>query len=143
MLLKYISEGVPVGTACRLVGLGTRTFYTWQSLGQDDEAPPEFRQFRQGIEKAKAEATARRVGIIEAAAADGTWQAAAWLLERTQPEDFSLKQNLSVQHAPMQVEVKQGVIDIDRIAAILEVFVRVGAIPSPIGAATVGDNMQP
>jgi len=62
--------------------------------------------FSDAVEKARSEAAQRLVELIEKAA-DGSivnrfgeaqyqWQAAAWLLERTQPDEFARKSNVEV-----------------------------------------------
>ena len=43
---------------------------------------PKFRKFRERIKEAEGKATQRWLAIIERAANDGSWQAAAWKLER-------------------------------------------------------------
>jgi hypothetical protein len=52
----------------------------------ESEAPPEeergFFEFCEAVKKAEAEAEAAAVVQIKAAASSGTWQAAAWFLER-------------------------------------------------------------
>jgi hypothetical protein len=48
-----------------------------------------FRDFWDAIKKAEAEAVFDRVQCIKAASDKGTWQAAAWWLERRYPDEFS------------------------------------------------------
>jgi hypothetical protein len=45
-----------------------------------------FRAFRERMEEAKARGEVRNVAVIAKAATDGSWAAAAWLLERQHPE---------------------------------------------------------
>ena len=50
----------------------------------DTEKTGKFREFRDAVKRAQADAVLSRIEIIQDAGASGTWQAAAWWLERTQ-----------------------------------------------------------
>jgi hypothetical protein len=91
-------------------GIGVATFYSWLERGKkerdrletmkDAEARPDetpFVEFLEAVEKAKAEAVQRNIGIIQKAASIGSWQAAAWWLERTQTGLYGRKQQVAVQ----------------------------------------------
>lgn len=45
--------------------------------------------FRNAVEKAEADAEFRFVSQVASAAADGTWTAAAWWLERRRPNEYA------------------------------------------------------
>lgn len=77
-----IRSGNYAKTACEMVGIGETTFYRWMEEGAKDKAKPEFREFRESIKRAEAEAEVANVARIRQAADSGTWQAAAWYLER-------------------------------------------------------------
>jgi hypothetical protein len=68
-------------------GIHHDTFYDW--LGNPT--------FSDAIEKAEAEAKIRAVGQIVRAAQGGTWQAAAWWLERRYPKQFGRRDQVDVQ----------------------------------------------
>ena len=68
--------------AAEMAGIGETTFYRWLELGAKDDAKKEYREFRESIKRAEAEAEVRSVALIRQAADAGTWQAAAWYLER-------------------------------------------------------------
>ena len=53
----------------------------------EDEA--KYVRFRQDVEKARAEAEVEAVSMVKMAARNGTWQAAAWYLERSFPQRWS------------------------------------------------------
>jgi transposase len=80
-------------------GIAYSTLASWNARGRRElertangekpdpkEAP--FVEILEAVEKARAEATVRNVTLISRAAQDGTWQAAAWWLERTQPRKY-------------------------------------------------------
>lgn len=68
--------------AAEMAGIGETTFYRWLELGGKENARKDFREFRESIKRAEAEAEVRSVALIRQAADSGTWQAAAWYLER-------------------------------------------------------------
>lgn len=56
----------------------------------EDEAI--YVQFAEEVERARAGAQVRNLGLIQRAAMDGSWQAAAWFLERSNPQKWGRKQ---------------------------------------------------
>lgn len=82
-LVGIFTEGqTSIETACALVGIGPRTYYDWMANNP---------QFSQTIRKARAQAVQGYLQIISTAAKNGTWQAAAWWLERVLPEQYGRK----------------------------------------------------
>ena len=69
------------------------------------------------IEKARADAVVRNVGLIQKAATDGTWQAAAWWLERTMPQQFGRQIKAEVVAIDNTSDIDA---DIERIAKFLD-----------------------
>jgi hypothetical protein len=105
-----IKAGATFKMAINAMSIGERTFYLWLSKGEDVlekvEAASEkgekyifgdneelYLQFMQSIKRAEADAMRRNVAIIQAAAKK-SWQAAAWYLERRDPEEFGRKYRL-------------------------------------------------
>lgn len=87
-LEQLLRAGNYVEVACRAAGVRRQRFYEWLELGDPadtDPAAEPYRAFRARIDRARAEGEARNVAIIAQAAAN-SWQAAAWLLERSNPE---------------------------------------------------------
>jgi hypothetical protein len=60
-------------TAARYAGIANATLWRWMDTD---------REFKEAVEKAEADSDVRLVSIILREASTGTWQAAAWLLER-------------------------------------------------------------
>lgn len=73
-------------TAAAYAGIAAPTFYRWMERGADSDDDPIYSEFREAVERARAEAETRNIALIQKAANDGTWQAAAWFLERTAPQ---------------------------------------------------------
>lgn len=98
-LIKALTYGNYMDTACKLSGVSTTTVYRWLNEGTEEETrinaggepDPDratYVEIMHAIEKARSEAEARNVANIQKAAQDGTWQASAWWLERTRPQKW-------------------------------------------------------
>jgi hypothetical protein len=87
-IVDAITKGAYQDVAARSAGVGPTTFYRWMNKGAEDDAPADYKEFHEAVEKAKANAEVDAVMIINQAAIDGSWQAAAWWLERTRPKKF-------------------------------------------------------
>ena len=94
--------------AAKYAGVSSTTFYKWMALGDGDNAESPYREFREAVENARAIAEVRNIGLIQQAATNGTWQAAAWYLERTAPARWGRRSALEVTGAeggPIRVDV--------------------------------------
>lgn len=65
------------------------TLQDWLARGRAGEVP--FSDFSDRVRWAEAEAEMIMVGAIRKAALSGSWQAAAWWLERRRPERYGLR----------------------------------------------------
>lgn len=90
-ICRLIADGNYVEAACGAVGITKQTYYTWLKVGEDAKSG-KYHDFLDAIKIAEQEAEAQYVGIINKAANDGTWQAAAWWLERRQPDRWGRKE---------------------------------------------------
>jgi hypothetical protein len=73
-----------------------------------DEPDSIYSEFMEAVEKAKAQSEVRDVTLIEKAATDGSWQAAAWKLERKFPQKWGRVTRTEITGAegkPISVEV--------------------------------------
>ena len=98
-LLMAIKGGNYLEHACAFAGIARSTLYDWLERGRTarekiDKGQPltmeerHYLDLSDTIEKARGEAVVANVTIVQKAAREGTWQAAAWWLERTMPEQF-------------------------------------------------------
>lgn len=71
--------------AAQYAGISYDVFKRWH----DDSA-----DFRGAIERAESEAEIRNVALIQKAASNGTWTAAAWWLERRRPEAYARRERV-------------------------------------------------
>ena len=83
---KMICDALRAGNTRRdsvhYAGISEDTFANWLRDNSD---------FSEDIQKAEAAVALRNVALIQKAASDGTWQAAAWWLERRRKNDFALQ----------------------------------------------------
>jgi transposase len=88
---KRLCDAVAAGNnrtvAAEFAGVGRSTFLSWMAKGRCQKSGP-YRDLLDAIKKAEADAEVRNVAIIQKAA-NKTWQAAAWWLERTHPDRWA------------------------------------------------------
>jgi hypothetical protein len=70
-------------------GISKQTLKNWRHRAAAGEEP--FLSFFARLEKAEACGAVAALSCIQEAAAKGTWQAAAWMLERRYPKQFALR----------------------------------------------------
>lgn len=80
-----LAAGVDRRHACQSAGVGVRSFQRWLAQGRKRRTP-ETVALLAAVQKAQADAVRRNVALIQKAAQDGTWTAAAWWLERRHPD---------------------------------------------------------
>lgn len=86
-ICKYVRAGNNYDDAANLVGISEETFYNWQRPDGDAFHP----EFVEALKKAKNECKARNIAYIQQAA-EKTWQAAAWWLERRYSTEYAVRQ---------------------------------------------------
>jgi len=107
-IVKCLKDGNTRNDSALYAGIGVSTFYLWLDRGRAGESP--YVEFLEAVEKAEAEAMIANVAIIQRAAND-TWQAAAWWLERKRPDDWGRRQRMDIgtsQEQPMKITVQIG-----------------------------------
>lgn len=98
-IVESVRAGCFARTAALAAGIAEKTFYAWRNRGEaapcDEGGEPldpnerPYVAFARMVRQAEAEAEARAVKIIANSAMDGTWQSAAWYLERKHPERWA------------------------------------------------------
>ncbi len=96
-IVQVIATGNYVETAAAFAGISKDTFYNWMKKGARGEGA-KFVAFSDAIQKALAQAEIVDVAMI-ARAAESQWQAAAWRLERRNPERWGRRDRLTVTEA--------------------------------------------
>ncbi len=79
-ILASIEKGLPFSLACSRAGVSHEFFVQWR---QDD---PEFESL---VALACSLSVEHNLEVVQRAAANGDWKAAAWMLERSHPKMFS------------------------------------------------------
>ncbi|CAB4150426.1 hypothetical protein UFOVP569_29 [uncultured Caudovirales phage] len=97
-IMNALSAGNTRRDSCAYAGISEDTFASWLKDKPD---------FSDSIEKAEADAAVRNVSIIAKAAQEGTWQAAAWWLERRRKQDWAIRHELTGPDAgPLKIIVE-------------------------------------
>lgn len=100
---EAIRYGAKIKAACQYAGINTKTYYDWKRRAAEGEEP--YRTFVIGVEQAKGEFVVRNLQAIHAHTAID-WKAAAWLLERSFPEDYAMRQYIE-EEPPLLKELKE------------------------------------
>jgi hypothetical protein len=118
-IVENLRLGNYIEHASAACGINKSTLYLWLERGRKEQekidaglpANPDeqiFMEFSNAVEKAKAQSEVRDVTLIEKAATDGSWQAAAWKLERKFPQKWGRVTRTEITGAegkPISVEV--------------------------------------
>ena len=105
-IVQAIAAGNYLEVAAAYAGIGKTTLYRWLEHADDPKSDDRYRHFREAVESARAQAEVRNVALIQKAANDGTWQAAAWHLERTAWQRWGRRSIVTGEDGgPVRVEV--------------------------------------
>lgn len=85
-ILNSLRVGNTRRAALAAAEISAPTFYSWL----------EDLTFLAAVQKAEADAEQRFLSQVARAALGGTWQAAAWWLERRMPADYALRQKVEM-----------------------------------------------
>ena len=99
-ICKYLRAGNNIEDSCGLSGINPDTYYNWKK----DKRKVEFHE---AIKKAEQECKARNIAYVQKAA-EKTWQAAAWYLERKYHNEFALKnvtELVGKDDGPLQIKI--------------------------------------
>ena len=98
-LLVAVRTGTDLETGCQYAGISASEVYRilergkrvseQQADGEADGIDQEALQLWRDLSSARADSVVRNVAVIQQAANNGSWQAAAWWLERSSPENYS------------------------------------------------------
>jgi transposase-like protein len=103
-----LREGLSIASACAAGGIARSTYHDW--LQRASEGPP-FSDFRDATTKARAVGTRSLEVTVRTAALDD-WRAAAWMLERKAPEDWSKRTEITGKDGgPVEVHNVTAMID--------------------------------
>ena len=89
LILAAIKCGASNKIACAGAGIHEDTLYGWIEKGRERPGS-DYAEFSEKLTRARQEGRISRMAIIQQAARTD-WRAAAWLLERDMPDEFSLR----------------------------------------------------
>jgi hypothetical protein len=95
LAIDYVRAGNYTVVAAAAAGIAKATLLDWLKEGQRGKSP-ELAKFAEDMHEAQGQAEAIAVLSIQNAAANGSWQAAAWWLERKYTSRFGRKDSLDV-----------------------------------------------
>jgi len=93
-IVNLVRAGNYPEVAAQAASIPRSTFYDWMRWGDEGKKP--YSDFSDAIKEAQAAAESHAVTIIRKAALDGSWQAAAWFLERSKAERWRRKENVEL-----------------------------------------------
>jgi len=138
-IAEYVAAGCSLEAAAAACGVGGRTAFAWQSVGEEweDADPAEipedrraFAAFTAAVKEARLAAESRHLRVIERAST-ADWRAAAWILERTRPERYGRVDRLRVggdaDAGPVRVIHLEK--DPDFIGEVMKIYREQGVIP--------------
>ena len=115
-VIAALKVGHYVERAAKLSRVNPSTIYIWKQKGEEErrrlekgekktEAGQKYLKILEEIESAQEQAAHRALITIQKASQDGSWQAAAWYLERTDARHYGRK-TILVGHdeGPVQVQ---------------------------------------
>jgi len=79
-LVEGIKLGMTNKLAAQYAGISEACFYLWRDRAKSGEQ--ELVELFESLKRAEAQSAAHSLAVIKKAAQDGTWTAAAWMLER-------------------------------------------------------------
>jgi len=95
-IVKRLASGCSVEVAAAAAGVSRRTVFAWIERGEKaaraesiSETERPFAEFAEAVDRARAEVEVLALATIMNAARKGAWQAAAWFLERTNPDAYA------------------------------------------------------
>lgn len=88
IIVKSLENGLSIEAACGQARISKPTFYNWYNDGAEKKSG-KYKDFHDAVDNAKNVAQSTFENVIASAANDGTWQAAAWWLERRRPDKYN------------------------------------------------------
>lgn len=105
---EKICEAIRLGAvyehACNYAGIRYTTFRNWMIKGEQAKSG-KFFEFVDTVKKAEGAASSKWLGMIEEAAEDGNWQAAAWKLERRYPASYGKRTQHQVEQQNINIDL--------------------------------------
>ena len=149
-ITDLLERGNTYTASAKAVGINPATLSQWVRRGKElsmlsrqlDETERSFVEFSQAVEKARATAEIRAVEKIRQAG-DSSWQAAAWYLERANPQDWGLIRRTEITGANGgAIEIDVEAVNRKLEALIANTVIDVEAVDAPELATTGLDSLE-
>lgn len=127
-LLKALRSGATHRLACQYAGIALSTFQGW--LREGDAGQADFLDLSDAVKKAEGQAALAWLDLLDQAATDGDWHAAAWKLERRYPEEYGRKVLKLEGDKDNPVAILQAMTDA-QLAALIQQKLREAGVQSP------------
>lgn len=110
-IAQAIRKGTYVETAVALTGISKQSFYRWLRDAEGENPNELCLKLSDAVKKAMAESEQRDLDVIDRAAQEGVWQAAAWRLERKHPDRWGRQSKVQLEHSgpgggPIELEAR-------------------------------------
>ena len=119
-IVQAIQSGATYELAAQYAGITRTTLYYWLEKGKE-QTKGIYRTFFNEFKKAEAVCCVGALAVIRKEAQAGTWQAAAWLLERRFPQQYARNQQPAVQ---LTIDVDAEEINVRGIAQEYKTYVQ-------------------
>lgn len=103
-ILDAIRTGAPFTHACRYGRISFETFNEWRK---------QYPEFSEQVKEAEGEAVKGWLDHIETAAKNGSWQAAAWKLERRYPHEFGRRDRMPIDERELERQFEATLADLE------------------------------
>lgn len=106
--IQKLEEAIKLGAvyehACNYAGISYQTFRNWILEGEKAKSGKK-KEFYARIKKAEGIATSKWLEMIEEAAENGNWQAAAWKLERRYFASYGKQTKQQIQSQNIEIDL--------------------------------------
>lgn len=93
-IVEAAEQGATLKASAQAAGVTYESLRDWRNRGKRGEGEP-FASFAARLEKAIGHAQLKMIRVVQTAALGGTWQAAAWWLERRYHKQWGRKDTLT------------------------------------------------
>ncbi len=113
-LVQALGIGNTRTQAAAYAGIDSSTLWRWMARGRTEEGGLHA-ELRRAVFEAESRAQMAAMACVTKAVRDGDWKAAAWMLERSRPEQYAPRSRLFDAHRVLEILEDQGlVVDRDR-----------------------------
>ena len=120
-LVAGLRRGMALKDACKFANIKQYDVKVWLNAARKEDASEELRRFYDEFRSAPASLEYALLGYVLGAAVSGSWQAAAWMLERLWPERYAKvlrREGYDSGMRPLHVILDVGQIDGPRLYAL-------------------------